>query len=546
MNWFYNIAFVAGALLGWPLLSSVALMWMTCHMYAFLKRKTYSMAGLRVTTVWIGVLPVHSTRRVVSGRTYVDGLLPIFPFVDYEDRSADSRVTLAPGRFRWWTAIRAVACNVTVAFSFVWTLAALSFWGWGYPAGRSVVSVRSVTPISEAAQHGVGAGDELVMIGETLITDASQINALASNDAVALFAQQGGFTTMRFDRETQSNMMLESRALTKRLRIREVADNSTAWNAGLREKDVIRGIDNADMFGIDELLVGIRRSIGRSAKFSILRNETEPADVTLRVTSGNRGAIGIVIDAAYELRRRPVVVVDVKPDGPAGKAGVKPGDVIVTVGEQGIAGLSDLHDRVARGLASGASLGVIRGNSMTTVVVRPTLMEASVDMLGASYRESSWGRINAMLAIRAGFEYACYALAVPFQLLGQLASGLADPFGIYGTWSSFLSAGVPSVERGSRSALTWLERTLQGLAWLTAYALSVAVPFMLLIEYFASAKVLVAACGSGAKALLGACIICVAVTCLIAWIATSDWLVNAYEFPAFDRSVLTVRSLWWL
>jgi S1-C subfamily serine protease len=38
-----------------------------------------------------------------------------------------------------------------------------------------------------------------------------------------------------------------------------------------------------------------------------------------------------------------VLVLSVEPDSPAGRAGVREGDVIVALGESGVAGVDDLH-----------------------------------------------------------------------------------------------------------------------------------------------------------------------------------------------------------
>jgi S1-C subfamily serine protease len=69
-----------------------------------------------------------------------------------------------------------------------------------------------------------------------------------------------------------------------------------------------------------------------------------------------------------------VFVVSVEPDSPAGKAGVRDGDLIVAYGDKPIAGIDDLHRMLTEEQAGvGASLTVIRGSKKESLAVAPML-----------------------------------------------------------------------------------------------------------------------------------------------------------------------------
>jgi len=69
-----------------------------------------------------------------------------------------------------------------------------------------------------------------------------------------------------------------------------------------------------------------------------------------------------------------VFVVSVEPDSPAGRAGVRDGDLIVAYGDKTIGGIEDLHRLLTEEQAGvGSSLTVIRGSQKETLSVAPML-----------------------------------------------------------------------------------------------------------------------------------------------------------------------------
>jgi S1-C subfamily serine protease len=69
-------------------------------------------------------------------------------------------------------------------------------------------------------------------------------------------------------------------------------------------------------------------------------------------------------------------VASVEPNSPAGRAGLRDGDLIVAYGDKPIAGIDDLHRLLTEEQAGiGAALTIIRDLKMQTIQVTPTLRQ---------------------------------------------------------------------------------------------------------------------------------------------------------------------------
>ncbi len=161
---------------------------------------------------------------------------------------------------------------------------------------------------------------------------------------------------------------LGSHAPEKGAYISEITPGSPAAAAGLRAGDVITQIDghpiasggdvvdsvSAHAIG-QSLALGVTRD-GRSQNFRVTLGEmpsddqiasTEPAGPTgmalQTLTPDLAGSLGL------DERTHGAAVTDVAPNGPAARAGIKPGDVIVEVDRKPVASAEDavssLHDR---------------------------------------------------------------------------------------------------------------------------------------------------------------------------------------------------------
>jgi S1-C subfamily serine protease len=65
-----------------------------------------------------------------------------------------------------------------------------------------------------------------------------------------------------------------------------------------------------------------------------------------------------------------VLVISIEPDGPAGRAGVREGDIIVSLDEAAITTLDDLHRSLTEArIGTTANIGILRGPDRLTLPV---------------------------------------------------------------------------------------------------------------------------------------------------------------------------------
>ena len=131
-------------------------------------------------------------------------------------------------------------------------------------------------------------------------------------------------------------------------RIVEVRNDSPAHRAGIETGDILRSVDGKPMTRtIDFYVEMLERREGDRVSLTLLRNgepvETQLTLVPIPKPDGARLArkkLGISIaNAADEVAKRflvrrhgGVIVTVVEPDGPAARAGLQPGDLLITMG----------------------------------------------------------------------------------------------------------------------------------------------------------------------------------------------------------------------
>jgi len=149
--------------------------------------------------------------------------------------------------------------------------------------------------------------------------------------------------------------------------VEEVIDNSPAEEAGLKEGDVITKLADKTIRDADEMTRDLQTmKPGDQVELGILR---EGEKLTLKAKLGARQAqdapererhfvvnigtpwLGVKVQdlnadlaSYFQVKKgEGVLVTDVEEDGPAGKAGLKAGDVITAVGDKKVADVDDLH-----------------------------------------------------------------------------------------------------------------------------------------------------------------------------------------------------------
>lgn len=199
------------------------------------------------------------------------------------------------------------------------------------------------------------------------------------------------------------------------VKITDVVDDSPADNAGLAEEDIIQSV-NGEKIRRPEDLVRKIREIGprKEVKIGILRNgkpleikaetgrlrrsygDVEPRNRRVfRMTFPGSKRLGVRLTglnedlAGYFKAENGALVLEVDEEGPAGRAGLKAGDVIVRVEDEDIEEPSDVTDALSD-LEEGdeAKLTVIRKGVKQTLDVE---IEETWDEPGFRNRRSGWG-----------------------------------------------------------------------------------------------------------------------------------------------------------
>jgi serine protease Do len=178
--------------------------------------------------------------------------------------------------------------------------------------------------------------------------------------------------------------------------VASVSEGGPADRAGIEPGDVILRIDGDDIAQMKELTRKVAEMApGTDAKVEVLRNgerrtlaveigesPAEPADVRAESSSPADGlGLGLrLAELTPQLRGRfgvpedvsGALVVGVDPGGSAAKKGLRPGDVIVSVGQRPVASLADAKREIEREKSDGRGsvlLRVMRDGNATFVAV---------------------------------------------------------------------------------------------------------------------------------------------------------------------------------
>ncbi len=166
--------------------------------------------------------------------------------------------------------------------------------------------------------------------------------------------------------------------------IAQVMDDSAAENAGLKVGDVVTAIEGKPVHSAAQLrnAVGLLR-VGEKVKLTVLRNGQERA-IRVRVAQPEQlkvqaaglaeqlsGAVLGAIEETHPLAGRVegVEVLDVERGSPAARAGLRKGDIIVTVNRQPVKRIEDVRRAAAKG-KHGILLNIRRGNGALFLVIR--------------------------------------------------------------------------------------------------------------------------------------------------------------------------------
>lgn len=148
--------------------------------------------------------------------------------------------------------------------------------------------------------------------------------------------------------------------------ISEVVDNTPASRAGLKGGDVILEFDGKKIEDMASFRIMVASTdVGKEVRMKVLRDGKEK---TLKVTLGEMpetistapeapeqeyelGLRVVDVDDQRAFRFEPkatrgVIVIDIRPDSPAAKAGFDVGDVIMAIGNKSISDIDDYRDAI--------------------------------------------------------------------------------------------------------------------------------------------------------------------------------------------------------
>ena len=170
--------------------------------------------------------------------------------------------------------------------------------------------------------------------------------------------------------------------------VAQVAPGSPAERAGIQRGDVIQSVDGRPVGRMRDLSRAVAATlVGKSIPVVLLRDgETKTVEITVeklaeggreqqaRSAPGAAASLGLrVEDLDDELRQRlelgdvpGVAVVEVEPEGPAARAGLAPGDVILEVDRAKVASVQELEARIAA--AGDSVLALVRRGTATLFI----------------------------------------------------------------------------------------------------------------------------------------------------------------------------------
>ena len=249
-----------------------------------------------------------------------------------------------------------------------------------------------------------------------------------------------------------------------------VTEGSAAAQAGIKPGDRIVAVDGHPLQYWDEVQGAVQDSRGKKLTLTVVGPEGErKVEVTPQRVAG-RDIFGDEQDY-WDLGARQAVsdlakIGEVIPGGPAMAAGIKPGDIVVSLQGQSIGSWDDLADAISKRPGQPTELGIKRGEGMVTITVTPAPSGPDgKGRIGISHAVAPgpgavFVRSNPLVAVKDGllktWEWTYMTVKGMFKLLtAQLA-----PSNIGGPIQIAAAAG---------------EQARQGLAYLTLFTALISV-----------------------------------------------------------------------
>ena len=162
--------------------------------------------------------------------------------------------------------------------------------------------------------------------------------------------------------------------------ITSVAEGSVAAEAGLVPSDIITNIDNISIKDVSNFERTLEKySVGQTAVFKILRKgKTSNVKIKFKESRASLNPLGIEVKSItdklinkYNLYiEEGSVIVDISEDSPTYKAGLRPGDVIIQIGNKRIINENDFNSAMKYiKQLNAVILRVVRQNTVIRLVI---------------------------------------------------------------------------------------------------------------------------------------------------------------------------------
>jgi regulator of sigma E protease len=164
-------------------------------------------------------------------------------------------------------------------------------------------------------------------------------------------------------------------------RIRFMPESTPAWQAGLRGGDAITSVN------------GVQTEVWSDLRWELTQAVVDKTDARLEVSRPERGTQYVTLSAAtlattpvdgdvlgklgIQMLRPRAVLAQVEPSGPAARAGLLPGDTIMTIDGKPVADIIVLRDMVRASKGQSMEIGALREGRTVTVQLQPVLDPAT-------------------------------------------------------------------------------------------------------------------------------------------------------------------------
>ncbi|MBE6356477.1 MAG: PDZ domain-containing protein [Lentisphaerae bacterium] len=126
-------------------------------------------------------------------------------------------------------------------------------------------------------------------------------------------------------------------------------ENSIAAKAGIRDGDIVTAVDGKEISGVTNFQYALNFSNGKELKISILR-DGKPVDITVTPEAVKGGEELARYLTGITMNQQPdkVMIASVMAGGAAADAGIREGDILVSVDDNAIAKLADMTGYITK------------------------------------------------------------------------------------------------------------------------------------------------------------------------------------------------------